>query len=152
MTGDLTITGANDLAVVSAKMKRLGEGQLRREMLTGIRRAAKPLIPAARESALKNLPHMGGLNDAVATSDFKIRTRTSGSSLGVRVVSLSRRDLEAMDQGEVKHPVYATGPRKSWHWTTQQIKPGWFSNAMHEHADGPRHEVIRVINDIARRT
>lgn len=149
MTSDLTITGANDLAVVSAKMKRLGEGQLRREMLAGIRKAARPLIPAARESALANLPHTGGLNEVIAASKFAIRTRTSGSSLGVRVIGASRHALEQIDeQGIVRHPTW--GNRKAWAVT--HVKPGWFSNAMHEHADGPRHEVIRVINDIARRT
>lgn len=147
--GDLTVTGANDLAVVSAKMKRLGEGQLRREMLAGIRKAAKPLVLAARESALANLPQAGGLNEVIAASKFAIRTRTSGASLGVRVIGASRHALGPIDeQGIVRHPVF----RNRKVWAVTHVKPGWFTIAMKEHADEPRRGVIRVIDDIARRT
>lgn len=143
---DVTIRGASDLADLSAKMKAVGNNDLRKEMLRGIRTATKPMIEAARDSARDNLPSSGGLNEIVATSKFGTRTRTAGRSPGVRVVGTSGISIGAIDQGRLRHPTFGHDP-----WVTQSVKPKWFTGAMESSADEVRHELVKVIDDIARK-
>lgn len=148
---DLRVTGANELQAVSATIRRLGDTQIRRELLRMIQQAAKPLKEAAKTSAHDHLPHGGGLNEVVAGSKFAIRTRTSGRNPGVRVVAASGHNIARMDRGSVRHPVYPRGPRSGWTWTEQKIPAGWFTKALEDKAPEVRAEIVHGLDDLARR-
>ena len=148
---DLQIQGANELAALSAKVKEIGDKGLNRELLRDVRKAAKPLVAEAKNAARENLPKAGGLNEVIAASKFGIRTRTSGRNPGVRIIGVSTHQIEGMDHGRVRHPVWARGPRTDWHWATQQIPPGWFSKRMQEKVPEVRAELVRSLDEFARR-
>lgn len=147
MVDDLRVTGAEELAQVTARLKAAGEGELRKELLRGLRNAAKPMVTAARESARDTLPHRGGLNEVVAGSRFAVRTRTSGRNPGVRVVALSSHNLRLMDRGVVRHPVF--GNRDVWR--TTRVRPGWFSGRLEREAPEIRQQLVRVMDGVAER-
>lgn len=158
---DFEVRGADQLARAARALKAQGTSGngIRKELLRGIRASTKPLIIDVKQSAVTDLPHEGGLNKTVAfDSRFATRTRTSGSQVGVRIVATSKvvRDLEAMDRGELRHPVRATGPRKSWVWVEQRIRPGWFSRPLRDGAPTVRKELLRamerVVHDVTRRS
>lgn len=149
MPVELTVRGANELAAITARLKAAGNGGLRRELLREIRNGAKPLIPAVKRSAANHLP--SGYNDEVTTEKFVIRTRTSGRNPGVRVQSLSTRDLKALDQGVLRHPVYPKGDRASWHWVTQQIPAGFWTDEMKRRVPAVRRNISRALRNVARR-
>lgn len=129
-------------------MKRVGDGELRKDLLRGLNRATKPLKEAARASALAKLPRRGGLGEIVANAKVTGANRVGGRSVGVRISGKSKgHDLEAIDSGVVRHPVF--GRPKSW--VTQSVTPGWWSQPMEESGDEVRREVLNVLDDVTRR-
>lgn len=146
MADDVAVSGANELAAVTKRLKEAGAVGLKRDMLRGLREGAKPLVEVARQSALDHLPKSGGLAAHVAETKIVVRTRTSGSNPGVRVVGVSGRHLKEMDQGRVRHPTFGHGP-----WVTQTITPGWWSKALTAAAPQVRAELVKVLDETARR-
>lgn len=149
----LQIKGADQLGDLAKRLKAQGESGkgLRREMLKEIRAAAKPLASDV-QSAVKGLPAKPpedtGLRRRVA-SLVKIRTRTSGSRVGVRIVvgkldgtNLPRR----LNKGSWRHPVHGSDT-----WVTQTIKPGWFDQTLRRGAPKVRYRVRAVLKTTARK-
>lgn len=152
MPSDLRVEGVDQLQRVSARLKEAGDKGLKREMTKGLNRAAKPLALAAEAGALERLPKRGGLNVWVAESKITTRTRGNGRNPGVRLVakrpkSKGTTDLNRIDQGRLRHPVY--GNRRVW--ALQSVRPGWFTNSITDHAEQARREMVAVFDDIERR-
>lgn len=135
---EVRVTGARQLERLGLELKAAGvEGKgLRRNLLASLRVAAQPLAQAAKDSALEKLPKSGGLNEYIANSNIVARTRLTGPRVGVRIVAKKSggskgHDLEAMDAGKFRHPVYG---RKGTKWQEQSVEPGWFSEPMKKSA------------------
>jgi hypothetical protein len=144
---ELRITGADQLRVLGAQLKAAGEqGQgLRRELLASMRALEKPLTDGVRSSARDMLPHRGGLNEWVAGSDIKFRNNLTGSAarIGARVVATKgSHNLEGIDGGNVRHPVYGGST-----WVSQSVRDGWFTKPLN--AAAPE---VTVMLSIAIRT
>lgn len=138
--------GAEKLGRLGRAIKDAGDKDMRRELLRAAQRCGKPMKTAAREGALKRLPKRGGLAERVATSKFGVRTRTVGKGAGVRIVGQSGYDLQGIDEGEIRHPVYGTW-RKGV--KGQPVKPGWFSDAEEAAAPKFRDEFERAMDAVA---
>ena len=82
----------------------------------------------------------------MAGSKFSTRTRAQGANVGVRLMATNRHDIEALDKGVLRHPVY--GRKK---WVTQSVAQRWFSEPIEHRAPELRDGVRRVIADIARK-
>lgn len=137
-------------------MERLGlelkaagvEGKgLRRNLLASLRVAAQPLAQAAKDSAREKLPKSGGLNEYIANSNIRASTRLTGPRVGVRIVAKKSggkkgHDLEAMDQGSFRHPVYGRSSKRT-KWVQQSVEPGWFSEPMKKSA--PQMEAAALL-------
>lgn len=93
-----------ELPLLAARLKAAGAVGIRREMVSGLRAAAKPLPPLLQQAAREKLPHRGGFNEYVAKNKPKVQVRTSGRNAGVRVVSKVKGNWS--DTGEWRHPVY----------------------------------------------
>jgi hypothetical protein len=147
VTGDISIRGAEKLEAAARSLKAAGRGDLRKELLRGLRESAKPTIKELRVSALRDLPKKGGLAALVAKSRFSVRNRLSGKTVGMRIEGQNNnaRGLEAIDKGTVRHPVY--GNRKAW--AVQSVHPGWFTKPAEEAMPTIRREVQRVLDDVA---
>lgn len=136
---------ADKLVLLAHATKALGDTQLRKELLSGLQRAARPLKAAAAAGAASRLPRGGHLNDRVARSKFTARTRTTPRTAGVRIVGAGNLDLRSLDRGRVRHPVF--GHRKTW--VNQHVTPGWFTDAMQKGSPIVRAEIGRVLDDVA---
>ena len=144
---DVTVTGANDLAQVAGAINRLVP-ELRKEYLGAIRKVSKPLATATQEAAKSMLPHGGGLNEFVADSKIAVRTRTSGQMVGVRIVTTKpNHDLEALDAGNVRHPVF--GNRKVW--VLGQVRPGFFTETIRDRAPQVQAALVDVMETFLKR-
>jgi hypothetical protein len=142
---DLRVDGANKLDAISRQLKETGDKDLRKLLMSGMQRAGKPLKVAAAQAARDNLPRKGGLAEWVASSKFSVATR-GGRDPSVRIVARKvGHDLAALDRGRLRHPLF--GNRR--HWFNQQIRPGWFSDAMTAQAPAVRTEVVRVLDQVA---
>lgn len=143
------IRGSVELERVSRRLKEVGDTELRKQMLAGLRREGKPLIDAVKASVGDYLPTGGGAADAVRSSSFGVRTRTSGPRASVRIVGVGRRvnDLRRINAGTLRHPVF--GNREAW--VSQRIRPGFFDRPMESRKPLVQSRMQRVLEDIARR-
>ena len=146
MAADLRITGAEDLAALSRKLKAAGEhGKgLRKELLKEIRLAAKDTVTAVKANA-DTLPKHGGLARRFKRG-IGVRT-TTGRVVGVRIVAKNGYDVEGINRGIVRHPVFGNRDK----WVSQQVPPGWFTNPIEKDEDHLRRSVLDAIDNIAKK-
>lgn len=145
---NLSVNGTERLVRLAAAIKQAGDPGLGRELNQAMQRAAKPLRRAARDGALQILPHRGGLDEAVAASSFSVQVRKTGDNAGIRVRGRKRGlQLDRMDRGMVRHPVF--GHRGRWVW--QNIRPGWFTKPMILESKNVRPELDKAMTDLARK-
>lgn len=136
------IIGGEQFAAV-ARAFRAAEGELPVEIRNALDRAAPPLERAARESALANLPHRGGLNEIVAASSFTAQRRAGG----IRIVARGISQLALTNQGRVRHPVFGHG------FVGQSIPKArnWFYKPIEDGAGTVEKELLDAMDEIANR-
>lgn len=130
MSVRVRVRGAEQMKALGLELRAAGEeGKVfRRELLAGIRAAAKPAADAVKGAARRDLPSSGGLNELVATSRIGIRNRLTGKSVGVRVAGTKgEHNLRRIDRGYVRHRVFGV-----WRENVpdQKVTPGWFSETL----------------------
>jgi hypothetical protein len=145
--------GTEQLVRLAAAIKATGDTEFGREIEKAMRRAARPLTRSARQGAMQILPYRGGLAERVARSRFTAVVRTSGRSAGIRVTAAGRYNLNRMDEGIVRHPVFADQrkTRKDWTWVNQTIRPGWFTTPLLLDAPKVRDELESGMDTLGRR-
>jgi len=139
--------GSRDLANLSKALKDAGRGDLRKELLRRVREAGKATLPDIRESARANLPRSGGFADRVADQVYRVAATYGASGAKVRIVAKGMKELDDIDHGRLRHPVY--GNREVW--VAQSIQPGFFSKTIEGRADEIRGEIGEAIDDIKKR-
>lgn len=142
---DAGITGADQLAKLGRRFKAAGKGDLRKELLAGIRKSNKPTITRIRQSALELLPKAGGLAAIVAKSKIGTRTRLSGESVGVEIKGTGIHNIRGMNAGRLSKPVF--GNRDNW--VRQSITPGWFNKPIEADAPRIRREIDEAMRHVA---
>lgn len=145
MVADLNVRGLNELRHVGEQMKDAPQ-ELRREMFRGINRATKePRRQALRELA-ERLPDSGGAS-ATVRQDTKMNTTRNmrGRNVGVRITAKSKRTVQRMNRGILRHPVF--GNRSVW--VDQKIDPRWFDDPMEASAPQVRREILEAIETVA---
>lgn len=134
---DFEVRGADQFLALSKALKAAGRTELRKELNKGMRDAAKPLIPKAREAFKAELPHRGGAGAYIAGKRMRAVTRT-GRDPGVNIV-VAKQDPRLDSEGRLAHPVFgqrrADGRRVI---AVQRVKPGIFSSAMQKEAPAIR--------------
>ena len=152
---EVRVTGAEQLRKLARDLKAAGSPArgLRVELLRAMRLAAKPMVEAAKASARENLPRAGGLNVWVADG-AKITARNnltalSGKRLGMRIVATKgNHDLEDMDTGKIRHPVWGVWRANT---PTQDVYQGWFTKPLNAALPMVQGEVLMAMNIIGRR-
>jgi len=56
-------------------------------------------------------------------------------------------DLNAINRGRLRHPVYARPGRKAG-WVNQLVEPGTYDKAIEKHAETALDDIQRVLDDI----
>lgn len=114
----------------SRKLRDAGKGEFKRNLRKLIVTETLSLRKDIKQAALDKLPQGGGLNRWAAVLPAAVLDLRAGSE-SVRIVDRkSGHDLKALDDGQVRHPVY--GNRKAW--ARQQIAPGFFTDTVQEKA------------------
>ena len=152
MVVEIRVTGAEQLRALARDLKREGEfGRgLKNELTAGMRAAGKPLVEAVKKSAQDTLPRRGGLNVWTDTSRISVRNNLLGglSRVGMRIVATKgNHDLEDMDKGTIRHPVFGHRKQK---WAEQSVTPGFFTKPLEAGADEVQAALILAM-DITRR-
>lgn len=108
--GHLRVEGLQEL---SRDLKRIGGPPLRRELLVGLKKGARPIVDRAKSNA-------SSFSDRIPGS-----IRLNASSSRVQIVAGGARAPHAGVQegtaegGARRHPVFARGPKSGWTWRSQ---------------------------------
>jgi hypothetical protein len=146
--GDIEIQGAEKLSAVARELKRVGAKDLSKELYSALNRATKTMRAEAKKSADENLPKTGGLNKRVAKARLSTRRR-AGRNPGVRIVAKGLDQLDLIDKGKVRHPVY--GHRDRWVMQPIPEAEGWFTKPMEDGADDARKEILEALDSVAKK-
>lgn len=152
MVATIEVRGAEQMRVLGKELRAMGlEGKgLRRELLAGMRVAAKPLLRDAKQSALDTLPKSGGLNVWVGSSKMAVRNRLAGNGAGVRLVSSrgSDHNLDQIDRGIVRHKVWG-----KWlpNIPDQHVPPGWWTKPLNKGAPKVQLALLVAMSNVTKK-
>lgn len=97
--------GAKVFYEMAAKLKREGEGDLRKRFLADLKKSAKPLLPAVRRQAESRFPGRGGLNRHMSRgARYRTVAKTGLTTAGVSIRA-NKTDPRVDRQGRIAHPV-----------------------------------------------
>jgi hypothetical protein len=130
---EVTVEGADKLALLGAAVRKLGSDRTVLKHLTArIRGFAPPAKAELAASALTTLPRAGGLGAWVAMSRVTVSVRRGTQSAGVTITQArtskggKKSDLTRIDAGRTRHPLW--GNRK--HWYGQDVTSGYWSDVI----------------------
>lgn len=129
---------------------------LRRAFSKAIREAAKPLGAQVLREGSASMPARGGLRARLLAGKVSIRSSLTGSNPKVMITLANREKdaLGALDQGSMRHPVFARGGRPR-RWTSQRVPSGTYAASFERNAPDVRGEVQKAVqsalDDIARK-
>lgn len=150
---------AAQFRALAQRLKDAGEKGLRRELTKAIRDAVQPLKADILDPAHLD-PYMPNHYVPALLSDLKVTTFSrAGLDAGVSVRAEARtprgnyRQVVQLEEGRIRHPVFARGPRRDWEWKTQHggMRPGFFSDAVAAHGSDIRDAVVKAGHDVAQK-
>jgi hypothetical protein len=146
--------GREQLRTLAARLKEAGDqGKgFRRELMHQLDEAAQPLARQIADPAhLRS--YMPNRYAAVLADDLTVRTQRllAGSNPRVSVVAKARvhkRKLAVLERGEINHPVFAQGPRRTWDWVNGQtdgMRPRFFADPCEQAVPDIRDHMLEAI-------
>lgn len=158
MVADLEMRTGKELRRIAAELRRMDNKEIKREFTRELRAAAKPLVPAVRQSIRQipsKRPYSGdGLRGRMARA-VKLEVRTVGRDAGVRI----RVDGRKMPTHEKALQSYMEGLKKPWRhpvygnrevWVKQDPKP-YFYKVVRPLGIASRVQVNRAIDRVAKK-
>lgn len=142
---DLQIEGAERFQQLATALRKVGDRELKRELMAGLQRGTKSTRARIKASLGSTLPSRGGLADVMARSRISTRSRAGGRNPGVRIEAKAPHDLRGMDKGRLRHPVF--GNKSAW--KSQRIESGVFSDPIREDLPQIRDELYRAMVRVA---
>lgn len=151
---DMTVQGADELARVAAALKKAGDRELSKQLGKAVTASVKPAKKRVKSSTTEYLGQRGGLAKRVSKTTLSHKTRKSGRSPRVTVLAKpghkTLRDPYRVDRGRIKHPVFGMAHSRA-NWVFQDVRPGWFTTPMRESAPEAQKEILRALDELARR-
>ena len=159
-----SVTGAADLAALSARLKEAGATGLRRELYKAISKAGDDLVKEI--SNVEHLkPYMPDHYAEVLASDLSVKVlKRGGQNAHVTLRAESRaprkRKLVQLDErGVLVHPVFGRGGggpglhRKEWIWREQfsHVRQGFFTDPVERCAPAVRDKILAAMRETARK-
>lgn len=126
-----------------------------RKVASGLRRrvrdASKPLSEAIAKDGPVGLPESGGLADwlrqakpSLSMTQTRVAIKLTGLK-GSRTQKTS--DLNAINRGRLRHPVYAVDGRKAG-WVNQPVQAGTYDAAIEKHSVDALSDIGRVLDEV----
>ena len=142
--------GASDYKAFAQRLKAAD-----RKVASGLRRrvrdASKPLAEAVAKDGPEGLPESGGLADwlrqakpSLSMTQTRVAIKLTGLK-GSRTQKTS--DLNAINRGRLRHPVYAQPGRKAG-WANQPVQAGTYDAAIDTHGAEALEDIARVLDDV----
>lgn len=138
------LEGGAEWHALARRMKD-AERPIRLATSRALRGVARPLVTQMRDEGAAAMPRRGGLSGRIA------RARLSQANLGgrsartarveLRIRSAEGYDINALERGDLRHPVYGRSP-----WVSQRVPVGAFMRPFHRGAPQVQAELLRRID------
>ncbi|MEW2474607.1 hypothetical protein AB0875_12530 [Micromonospora gifhornensis] len=160
----LTVTGGADLTVVRRQLRAAGDRRLSQQMARALQRAAKPLQPAVKASALAVLPSgYGPLMSRSVRVRAAARERRGAASVHLTVTArgaVEKRDVNRINAGVLRHPVFGRTRRLRRHaqhratskvnpWVAQRVRRGFVDRPADRLGPDVAREMQSVVDWVA---
>lgn len=156
----IRVDGIDRLAKLSSRIRAEGDKGLGRQMGRALDKVVEPLKRSIDASAGRTMP--SGYR-GVLTRSLKHRRsiRATAREASLRLATFAegrkeRRNLPALEAGELRHPVYGRvrptrkGPKAN-PWATTRIRPGFHRRGVEKAAGQVEKELQPVLDDFADR-
>lgn len=154
MGDSLRIEGADAMKAVASALKKAENGrEVRKHLLSELRKAGKPAADKMLDGLREALPKKGGANRMVPPKRIAVRNRLNGKNAGIQLDTLEAHDYQSIEHdGQLRHPKWpGHRPKADWRWA---VTPIGRANVMHEAVEGelPRFldAVGTALNDAMR--
>lgn len=153
----MSAPGTDDFLKAARALNEAGDRKLRLGVYKGFRAAAKPLGQEMVTALGESMPKRGGLAARVAASKVGIRNATTGNNPRVEIALRSAQGykLKPMDEGNLRHPVFARQGQKKRTWVRQSVPSGAATRAFEAGAPAVRRRIVseltQVIDDTAKK-
>lgn len=142
----MRVEGSADFERAAHALTALGDRKLRLATGKGLRIAAKPLGQDMTRSLAGDMPRRGGLSARVAASQVRILASLVGRNprVVIRLKTSEGYRLKAMDEGNLRHPVFAKAGAKR-RWVRQTVPAGGATRAFNAGAPRVRSVLTREL-------
>jgi hypothetical protein len=160
---DVEIAGSAELRRLAAQIRAEGAKGLGQEFGKALKKASAPVEREIR-SEYKALPSGGGYSALFSKSlRFRNQLRAAGRQASYRLTTFAngtgeRRDIEALEGGRLRHPVYGrsrAGKRKGERianpWAVTTVKGGFHRRGTDGALDEAEREMTKVVDEYASR-
>lgn len=159
---EVTIEGSEKLKRLAAQIKAESAKGMARELTKALKEAAEPVQESIRKE-YAHLPARGGYAGLFSKSlRFRISQRTAGREASLRMLTFAdgasqRRDINKLELGELRHPVYGRsrdgrkGERISNPWAVTTVLGGFHKRGTDRAAEQTEKQVGDVLEDFAKR-
>lgn len=157
MSIEVRVTGADQFAALARRLKKHGDAELRKELYAGINRSVKPI----RADVKDNIPsYMPSGYAPILQKSFRLGTsrRATGKDVGIRLTGRAKgkkklRAVGDIDKGKLRHPTFGRRESKAGKslWFVTKVRTGFFTERVGAHADTVRHDLLDVMNDVAKK-
>jgi len=141
------VRGTNQLGQV-ARAARLADANMPKSIKRKLAKMGPKAKKVVQGTARATLPKRSGLAEVVANAmQVRVKSDTGLTTAGVTLEYTAKgkgenRDIPAMNNGIVRHPVY--GRRTAW--VAQRVTPGFWDDAA-EVTSGEAHNHVRDVLD-----
>jgi hypothetical protein len=157
---DVRIEGGAALKQVISDLRKASEKGLGKEFGKALNKATDPLKKSIEASAEKTMPS-GFAPTLTRSLKHRRNTRTDARQASVVLATYAtgkkeRRDLPAMEGGNLKHPVFgrtratrrgiASNP-----WVDQRIKPGFHKRGTEQAGPEAEKQILVVVDEFVER-
>jgi len=153
MSLEVRISGAKDFKALASQIRAEGRKDLSRELDKALAETVIPVQKSIKLSSAETMPKSGGYAGEMSRSlRFKTQKRTGGNSASYSLLTFAdgkaeRRDIRALEAGNLRHPVY--GNRKVWALT--RIREGFHKRGTDNAADEAVKNMDTVVRDFTAR-
>lgn len=164
---EVRIDGSAALRGLAQQMRDRGERSLAREMSSALARASTPVQLSIREEADKVMPSSGGYRSLLSRSlKFRTARRLGAQSASFRLMTFAdgtkqRRDIKALENGVLRHPVFGRSRRLKRGkragtiianpWAVTSIRSGFHQRGTDGAAAEAEKAMLDVLDDFAAR-
>lgn len=159
---DVQILGSAELKRLAAQIRAEGDKGLGREMGNALRKASTPVQQSIRQE-YQGLPTRGGYAGVFSKSlRFRATLRGAARTASYRLLTFAdgtheRRDINRLEKGELRHPVYGrsragrSGRRTSNPWATTTVRGDFHQRGTDNAADLAERQMTVVLREYSAR-